>query len=530
MKNKRIALQAIVCDIIRINLLTFKKVYTMKKLTFFLLLLLVPILAFSQGDSFKSDEAETMYVRKNANSPGGQADLAAMNKAFDIMRNSKDCDEGRSWYYQGAIHNIPSTINGPNQLCDSYQTSADKKYAWGDCTHTRQPASSLNFLLWHRIYTWHLESIVRELSGKTDFALPYWNYGSPPGSPDNILAALVIDPESSLFTHARKTTLNNGDPIDPTSLTHITEGISDLQTIDVFDGSLGFSKQLEVNPHNFMHGYMGGNGEQFYNEIYQTDNTAGLMGNVPSAGFDPGFWLHHAMIDRIWYKWDKANGGSVRPSLQQLKDNPWTYEFIDYKGGKISYTMEQVYNMVYDLNYTYDNIEDDAIVAMAQVQRKKVSKKSKKMKQQDPKEVFIWEQKFMKTIGKEPFIHKLSRKNSRKIEGAFTAKEKSRKVLRLNVLVYKEPADYYSVYLRYGNEEEKYVGVMTFFGVTHEHGEEGEDGHAIAEEGANVSFAYDVTDEVIDTDKSFDVIFRKHGIGDVNVTLASMTLSKLIDR
>ena len=38
------------------------------------------------------------------------------------------------------------------------------------------------------------------------------------------------------------------------------------------------------------------------------------MSAVPVAGFDPVFWSHHAMIDRLWYLWQLAHPGSLPPA------------------------------------------------------------------------------------------------------------------------------------------------------------------------------------------------------------------------
>jgi tyrosinase len=38
------------------------------------------------------------------------------------------------------------------------------------------------------------------------------------------------------------------------------------------------------------------------------------MSAVPVAGFDPVFWSHHAMIDRLWYLWQLAHPGFLPPA------------------------------------------------------------------------------------------------------------------------------------------------------------------------------------------------------------------------
>ena len=84
----------------------------MKKL---LLLLLVAVVGC------QTTPEVTKRIRYNAHSQEAIPHLKAMDKAFGIMK-SLDCDDPRSWYYQGSIHWIPDSIPN-NQLCDSYSSS-----------------------------------------------------------------------------------------------------------------------------------------------------------------------------------------------------------------------------------------------------------------------------------------------------------------------------------------------------------------------------------------------------------------------
>ena len=38
------------------------------------------------------------------------------------------------------------------------------------------------------------------------------------------------------------------------------------------------------------------------------------MGVVATSAFDPIFWSHHCMIDRIWYLWQLQNGTNNIPA------------------------------------------------------------------------------------------------------------------------------------------------------------------------------------------------------------------------
>src|SRR6218665_3357065 len=451
-----------------------------KKITL-LFIILISIYGFGQSNN------NVQYIRKNANTPEAKADLEAMNVAFKKMREM-GCEKGLSWYYQGAIHNIPNTINGKNSLCPEYQTSKDKLWAWSDCTHDKTVSAKLHFLLWHRLYMWHVEKIVCELSGKKDFALPYWNYGSTTTA-DNVMAEPIRDKSGSLYIASRYGILNNGQPILQGQVNEIQRALNELKTNPSFTGGAGFSQNLEQAPHGFMHDLIGGEyakpAETYYNEIYQLQNYSGLMANVPSAGFDPVFWLHHSMIDRIWESWDVSIYGQ-RPTLQQLETNPWPYEFITPTGQRVSYTMKEVYDIVFNMDYKYDNLLYGSKAPVLTAKGPKESAK-KLVSFQDSKEKIIWEQKIGKPIEGTGFTHKVASNFAQSTNKAFKTAVNSRIVLNLDVVVYKEPKDYYTVYLRYPGKEDEYVGTMTFFGVSHEHGT-GEN-HELAETGVKLNFS-----------------------------------------
>jgi tyrosinase len=55
--------------------------------------------------------------------------------------------------------------------------------------------------------------------------------------------------------------------------------------------------------------------------------TQGLMSSVPTAAFDPIFWVHHCNIDRLWSQWDCASErvwGNAPPE-DWFKERPWHF-------------------------------------------------------------------------------------------------------------------------------------------------------------------------------------------------------------
>lgn len=92
--------------------------------------------------------AQGARVRKNMTSEGGLVDLQTYAEGVTEMLKLPLSD-GRNWYRQGFVHFI-------------------------DCPH-----GNWWFTSWHRGYLGYFEEIIRELTGKEDFMLPYWDWTDP---------------------------------------------------------------------------------------------------------------------------------------------------------------------------------------------------------------------------------------------------------------------------------------------------------------------------------------------------------------
>lgn len=328
---------------------------------------------FSSCQEFESN---TKFVRKNIHSPEAQSDVDAMNKALQSMRKL-DCSNPLSWYYQGAIHWIPDTIKD-NKLCNSYKNISDKKDGWDNCTHSHTSVDEVNFLVWHRLYIWHFEKIVRKLSGKKDFALPYWGYTNK-GTENLTLHQSFIDKSSSLYESSRFDSLNQGCPME--GEIQRTFNLSKLMSYTDFQL---FASNIDRAPHGAIHDYVGHGNDYndgklwFDNSITGTKTHDGLMGWVPTAAFDPVFWTHHSNIDRIWQQWsNSANGRPI--TVEMLKQNPWSYAFFDENGKKVVYTPEQIIDIIYSLDYDFDDCQVRPVTNPVLVKSSKRNKVSQKV-------------------------------------------------------------------------------------------------------------------------------------------------------
>lgn len=486
----------------------------------------------SGGDSTATEVAETMapqYVRKNAASPEAKADLDAMAVAMKKMKEL-GCTDFTSWYYQGGIHWVPSSFgdNGDekNLLCAEYQggTPDPAKFPnWNNCTHFE--VSAYHFAIWHRIYIYYLESIIRKYSGKADFALPYWNYATYNGVPfDTVMpGAFWQDSSSSLFEAGRWKNLNQGKG-NQQNFTMKMNLLSRMNTYKAFNAS------FDASPHGAMHNCIGGaipqNTEPIYNRISQTTNQLGLMADVPTAAFDPIFWVHHAEIDFIWAQWMRTPNGRIPTPAEMNANQPINYKFIDEKGDLVTLTIEQAWTMAFmtiPSQVTYDQ--------------------------------FVSSEQFAETAPEEHQYNAVPLKKTallQKIKGAtnnfalalpletddmtsLTNRSDDSRVV-LDVVVSfsgnTDPNGIYNVFLQHksdsspADEESDFVGDMTFFGASfhklahgaHDHGGDTEK-----------TFRFDLTN-LIDFSKfdgNFTVVVKKNNPKSMDIKVVSFELIRL---
>ncbi|MGH7030498.1 MAG: tyrosinase family protein [Stellaceae bacterium] len=184
--------------------------------------------------------------------------------------------------------------------------------------------SSPLFLPWHRAYLYMLEMALRDIDGSV--SLPWWDWtsddshagGLPVAYSDTSVANPLLSGETGLpartleqirsqlpdvldFSVDPPRTVRAPGPPDQLPSTATIESILGASTFD------DFTTQLE-DQHNLVHGWVGG-----------------AMSIVPIAAFDPIFFAHHTMIDRLWYLWQLRNpnaGAGTVPLDQALPGTP----------------------------------------------------------------------------------------------------------------------------------------------------------------------------------------------------------------
>jgi len=207
------------------------------------------------------------------------AQLGEFTRAMTGVQAFSDVDD-RGYQRWAGIHGLPLPI---------------------ECQHSTSREFAQFFLPWHRAYLYFFERALRDIV--PGVAHPWWDWTAPSprnqGLPDAYAARQLGGGSNPLYSvkingvamqQARRAGLN----LPPTTRRFPGQGGSRLPTTAEVDDLLAendfftFSSKLE-DLHGAVHVWVGGDG--------------GHMSAIPLAAYDPIFWAHHTMIDRIWRMW-----------------------------------------------------------------------------------------------------------------------------------------------------------------------------------------------------------------------------------
>jgi tyrosinase len=173
------------------------------------------------------------------------------------------------------------------------------------------------FLPWHRAYLYFFELALRDLVPEA--ALVWWDWTSAGSHANGLPAAYAqananggpnplykttVPPVARQNNQPHETSRAAGAPADlPTA--------ADVEAVLSLPDFLDFQGQLE-QIHNAVHVWVGG-----------------TMGEIPWAAYDPVFFAHHTMIDRLWRLWQLRHPNPHLPAdllTQALPPFPLTVE------------------------------------------------------------------------------------------------------------------------------------------------------------------------------------------------------------
>ena len=211
------------------------------------------------------------------------------------------------------------------------------------------------FLPWHRAYIYVFEKMLSAaLQAKRGddgvLTLPYWNWTTTDpetddvnGIPKVLTDADYVDPDDNqtkpnpLASARSRYRVEISNPDQPFTKRFVSPGfaqqipglaqqISNYLTLPQFQNFRVFQSVFDSGPHGAIHVWVGGLDDP------DAPTEAGDMMQVVSAAYDPIFWLHHCMVDKVWYDWQKINGDTTVPGwirfrgVYSVDNQPWTVE------------------------------------------------------------------------------------------------------------------------------------------------------------------------------------------------------------
>jgi tyrosinase len=217
--------------------------------------------------------------------------------------------------YRDAIRQAAQFSPGDNR---GFQWFAGQHGVPGNfCQHHVQSEHGRRFFLpWHRAYLYFFELALQDLV--EDVTQPWWDWTFDPQAPAWIPEAysaatgadgrsnplrgqpIGVRPRRQDQPAATVRAANGPDPrVQPTQ-----ERIDALLNESDF---FSFSLELE-DIHDGIHGAVGG-----------------TMANIAWAAYDPVFFAHHTMIDRLWSMWQDLHG-AAGPTADMLGEAlpPWS--------------------------------------------------------------------------------------------------------------------------------------------------------------------------------------------------------------
>jgi tyrosinase len=181
-------------------------------------------------------------------------------------------------------------------------------FCWHHQKNRRTPLQARLFLPWHRAYLWWLEQALQDRATElpaelqdVDIALPWWDWTKVPNIPP---AYEDLAGEQNPLSSTRAWVPTANPPIDhfttrdpganPRGRLPLVEDIGDRNSGLLSQTDWATFSDLLEGFHDDVHVWVGGD-----------------MLSQATAAFDPVFFAHHCMIDRVWSIWQAywGNGG-----------------------------------------------------------------------------------------------------------------------------------------------------------------------------------------------------------------------------
>jgi tyrosinase len=283
-----------------------------------------------------------------------------------------------------------------------------ERHDHSDPTMQRGPAHrGPAFLPWHREFIWRFEQDMKAALGDPDYGLPYWNWAQD--KTDGLL------PTSRVWDYIGA---NNGSislggsswnrmsaTLAGSSYTPVDLSAAAGREFDGFSGAFGHIANIQDRSsvdsfiagtsiaydspdwNRTSPGFRSTNERVYHDHVHVlVGGDTGDMTDPDIAVNDPIFFLHHAMIDRLWARWQDAmvSAGTsldaqyhptmaeaVGIQLGQRIDEPmWPWsdatEMARWGLPTVAVTPRSVFNIRSErLNYVYDDQQPEGCLVVA---------------------------------------------------------------------------------------------------------------------------------------------------------------------
>ncbi len=219
-------------------------------------------------------------------------ELGELRAAFAKLQEK---DDERGYQHLAGIHGLPLPM-----YCDQ---------AHG------QPA----FLPWHRAYLYRFELALRATGH--DVMLPWWDWITVPRIPPSLeQLAGQVNPLYSMPVNElarQQGERGEGDPEDPEErrLAPMPNTVREPERPGTRLPTAPEIEHLMVDYRDFTSFWQ--KIEDYHGNVHIW--VGGHMGDIPFAAYDPIFWMHHAMIDRLWRMWQLRHPQASFPANVEIE-------------------------------------------------------------------------------------------------------------------------------------------------------------------------------------------------------------------
>lgn len=175
------------------------------------------------------------------------------------------------------------------------------------CKHADAPEL---FLPWHRGYLYHIELGLQDIDA--DVTLPWWNWMDEPSIPEAYAKKTVNRRKNPLYQAKISPLGVQRRPEWPTVTNRNLGGVPDRQ------GQLPLPPPFRQSHWNWLmvepttYAEFARRCQMIHNNVHRW--VSGTMGSQNWAAWDPIFWAHHTMVDRLWSMWQTTHPGAEPPA------------------------------------------------------------------------------------------------------------------------------------------------------------------------------------------------------------------------